>query len=202
MTYCKLYSRCSATEFVEFWEGFYRSTIPDDVYQANLNIGNELTMENVALLWRWKNQRYGSPLIGPTQQILGDINAFRRLESIEEQEERGFWERAYAISPRIVWQVFLFHMARPDDYPIFDRHVMRSYTAITTGYLRLNPREANMVCRSYDRFRSSYGGYRDFFLQMVKETGFPPKKVDRALWAFGRHLRRQHRADGPLPIGN
>jgi len=172
------------------------------MYQANLNLGSELTVENVSLLWRWKNQRYGSPFTGPTQQILGDINAFRRLGSAGEQEEREFWERAYGISPRIVWQVFLFHMARPDDYPIFDRHVMRAYIAITTGYLRLNPGEASMLCRSYDRFCSTYGGYKGFFLQLVAETGFPPKKVDRALWAFGRHLRRQHREDGPLPLGD
>lgn len=202
MTYYKLYSRCSAREFVEFWEQFYQSKIPDEVYEANLNIGGELTKENVSLLWRWKNERYGSPLIEPTQAILEDINGFRRLEHIDEPSERKLWPKVATVSPRIVWQVFLFHMARPWDYPIFDQHVMRSFLALTTGFLCRNPREAKMICHSYERFYSAYGGYKGFFFDLMTEAGSPePKRVDRALWAFGRHLKRLHRVDGPLLIG-
>ncbi len=202
MAYYKLYCPCSAREFVEFWEGFYHSRIPDEVYQANLNLGGELTEENVSLLWRWKNERYGSPLIRPTQAILADINSFRKLGHVDQPEERKFWQRVVTITPGVVWQVFLFHMARPQDYPIFDQHVMRSFLALTTGFVRRNPREARMVCRSYERFYSAYGGYKGFFFQLVREAGLPqPKKVDRALWAFGRHLKRLHPVDGPLLKG-
>ena len=84
MLYYKLYAKCSAQEFVDFWQQFYRSKIPDEVYQANLNMGSELSEENVSLLWRWKNERYGSPLIEPSQAILEHLKAFRRLEHIDE----------------------------------------------------------------------------------------------------------------------
>jgi len=202
MPYYKLYSRCSAQEFVEFWQQFYHSRIPDEVYQANLNAGAELTRENVSLLWRWKNERYGSPLIKPTQAILEDINRFRKLEHIDGAKEREFWQLVATITHGIVWQVFVFHMARPQDYPIFDQHVMRAYLVLTTGYLRRNPREVGAPCRNYEWFSSAYGGYRSFFFHLVKEAGFPElKKVDCALWAFGRHLKRLHQADGPLPLG-
>jgi len=203
MTYCKLYARCTAREFVEFWESFYQSRISDEVYQANLSMGGELSKENICLLWRWKNERYGSPLIEPTQAILGEINAFRRLEHVDEPGERKFWQKVATITQRIVWQVFLFHMARPLDYPIFDQHVMRAYLALTRGYLYRNPREAIEPCRSYERFCSAYSGYRSFFFDLVKEAGASElKAVDRALWAFGRHLKRLHRVDGPLLIGD
>ncbi len=202
MTYYKLYSRCSAREFVEFWQQFYQSKVPDEVYQTNLNVGAELTGENISQLWRWKNERYGSPLIEPTQAILEDINRFRNLEHIDEAKEREFWQRVATITPGIVWQVFLFHMARPQDYPIFDQHVVRAYLALTTGYLWRNPGEVGAPCYNFERFSSSYSGYRSFFFNLVEEAGSPePKQVDRALWAFGRHLKRLHRADGPLPLG-
>ena len=199
MTYYKLYTRCTAREFVEFWENFYRSKISDEVYQANLNMGGELTGENISLLWRWKNERYGSPLIEPTQAILGEINAFRRLKHLDEPDERKLWQKVATITPGIVWQVFLFHMARPLDYPIFDQHVMRAYLALARGYLYLNPREVIEPCRNYERFCSAYRGYRSFFFDVVKEaSASEPKAVDRALWAFGLHLKRLHRVDGPL----
>ncbi len=184
---------------MEFWENFYRSKISDEVYQANLSMGGELTGENISLLWRWKNERYGSPLIEPTQAILGDINAFRRLEHLGGPGERKFWQKVATITQRIVWQVFLFHMARPLDYPIFDQHVMRAHLALTRGYLYRNPREVIEPCRTYERFCSAYRGYRSFFFDVVKEAGASElKAVDRALWAFGRHLKRLHRVDGPL----
>jgi hypothetical protein len=202
MTYYKLYSRCSAREFVEFWQRFYQSKISDEVYQVNLNVGVELTKENVSLLWRWKNERYGWPLVEPTQAILGDINSFRKLEHVDEVKEREFWQLVATITHGIVWQVFVFHMARSQDYPIFDQHVMRAYLALTTGYIHRNPREVEAPCGSYERFSSSYSGYRSFFFHLVKEASAPePKDVDCALWAFGRHLKRLHRTDGPLPLG-
>jgi hypothetical protein len=202
MLYYKLYARCTAREFVDFWQPFYQSKIPDEVYEANLNLGGELSGENIGLLWRWKNERYGSPLIEPTLAILDDINAFRRLKNVDEPSERNFWHKASGISPMIVWQVFLFHMARPHDYPIFDQHVMRAFFALSQGYIYRNPKEVGVPCRSYGRFGSAYSGYKDFFFHLVREAGSPePKKVDRALWAFGRHLKRLHKVDGPLPMG-
>jgi len=202
MTYCKLYARCSAREFVEFWQQFYHSKIPDEVYEANLNLRGELSEENVSLLWKWENERYGSPLIEPTMAILPDVNAFRRLEHVAEPEERSFWLEASRVSQGIVWQVFLFHMARPQDYPIFDQHVMRAFLALTKGHILRHPGQVRGLCQSYERFRSSYSGYREFFFDLVSEAGSPePKAVDRALWAFGRHLKRLHRVEGPLLLG-
>lgn len=202
MTYCKLYSRCSAKEFVDFWEQFYQSKIPDEAYRTNLKVGAELTKENINLLWRWKNERYGPPLIEPTEAILKDINSFRKREHIDEASEREFWRKVAAITPGVVWQVFLFHMARPEDYPILDQHVMRAFFAVTRGYVYCNPKEVRVPCHSHERFCSVYSDYREFFFDLVKEAGSPElKKVDRALWAFGKHLKRLHRQDGPLPMG-
>jgi len=201
MTYYKLYARCSAQEFVEFWQQFYQSKISDGVYQANLNLRGDLSEENISLLWRWKNERYGLPLIEATKTILSDINAFRRLSHVEGPEERDFWQKAFRVSPWIVWQVFLFHMARPQDYPVFDQHVMRAFGALTRGYIYRMPKETRLPCLKYENFCSSYSGYRSLFFRMVSEASSPePKSVDRALWAFGRHLKRLHRVDGPLPF--
>lgn len=170
MPYFKLYAKCSAREFVGFWQQFYRSKIPDEVYQANLNLGSELSEENVSLLWKWKNERYGSPLIEPTQAILEHLNAFRRLEHIDQTQEQNFWQKAFTVSRGIVWQVFLFHIACPYDYPVFDQHVMRAFFALTKGYIYRSPKEARVPCVKYEIFCSSYSGYKAFFFEMLTES--------------------------------
>ncbi len=50
--YYKLYKECEGGEFVAYWQQFYYSKIDDRVYQANLNIGQDLTPSNIEILWR------------------------------------------------------------------------------------------------------------------------------------------------------
>ena len=200
--YYRLYERCSAEEFVTFWEQFYHSKMPDQVYQANLNIGYELTQSNIEILWRWKNERYGVPMIAPTKEILPHINAFRKSPSVTEEAEESFWQKTRTVSAAgIIWQAFVFHMVRPGDYPILDQHAMRAFLCLAEGYVYLNPKQTSVACRSYSRFRSVYHPYRDFFFRLTEESHCPePKAADRALWAFGRHLKRLYLRDEPLMV--
>jgi hypothetical protein len=198
--YYRLFKECHANEFIAYWEQFYYSKIPDQVYQANLNIGGELTQSNIDILWRWKNERYGIPKIAPTNRILPEINTFRRLPTTTEEAEQSFWQKASTVSASgITWQVFIFHIVRPEDYPILDQHVMRAFLCLREGYVYLNPKQISSPCRSYPRFRTIYYPYRDFFFKLMKEGSCSqPKAADRALWAFGKHLKRLYQRDGPL----
>ena len=200
--YYKLFKECEAGEFIAYWEQFYYSKIPDQVYQANLNIGGELTESNVDTLWRWKNERYGIPKIASTKRVLPQINTFRRLPVITEEAEGSFWQTTSTISDSgITWQAFIFHIARPEDYPILDQHVMRAFLCLTKGHVYLNPKQISAPCRSYSRFRTIYHPYRDFFFKLVKEGSCSePKAADRALWASGKHLKRLHQRDGALEL--
>ena len=199
--YYKLYKECEGGEFVAYWQQFYYSKIDDRVYQANLNIGQDLTPSNIEILWRWKNERYGIPMIAPTKRILPQINTFRKLSVVAKKAEQDFWQITFTLSAGITWQAFLFHIARPEDYPILDQHVMRAFLCLTEGYVYLNPRQISAPCRSYPRFCAIYYPYREFFFKLVKEASCSePKAADRALWAFGRHPKSLHQRDGPLML--
>jgi hypothetical protein len=89
-----------ASRFVEFWSQFYDDSITvfesDEKidYLAELNLGKDLTDENVRRLLRWKDETYLTQRIlsGPNKGIdnprvirvlghLGSINQFRNTKS-------------------------------------------------------------------------------------------------------------------------
>ena len=86
-----------------------------------------LTEENVRTLLRWKSPRWLSLDSGKVRQVLArldDINAFRA-------------GRQDALAPFFggsgVYDVFIKHMARPTEYPIYDRHVLNAYCRFEKG---------------------------------------------------------------------
>lgn len=152
--YFKLYQPCAAQEFVAFWEQFYESgKYPDEVYLHNLNLSGELSVENVGALWLWKSERYGPPMISRTKVILPQLNQFRHLPVVTEADKHSLWQEIVKFTMGIVWQAFLFHIARPRDYAILDQHVMRAFLCLTTGHIWMNPKELS-PCGSYERFCS------------------------------------------------
>lgn len=192
-----------AEEFVGFWANYYSSKTK--IHESNevisyikeLNLRNELTRENVARLLRWKDPRM---LTGKTHKSLvmvnrvldklEDINRFRfRKDKIGEEK---FLENVKAIFPTgFIFPVFLFHIARPYEYPIADRNVFMSFSILTN----------NEIPEDW----KGYKNYKDFFFKVAKSAGYiktPPtgnesniceivaalKKVDNALFVFGKFL--------------
>ena len=190
-----------AEEFVSFWSNYYSSTTKiyesEEVisYIKELNLRNELTRENVARLLRWKDPRM---LTGKTHKScvmlnrvldkLEDINRFRWSEN----NETKFRNIVQGIFPNgFIWPVFLFHIARPYEFPIADRNVFTSFSILTN----------NEIPKDW----KGYKNYKDFFFKVAKSAGFitkPPtgnesniytivaalKKVDDALFVFGKFL--------------
>jgi len=190
-----------AEEFVGFWANYYSSKTKiyksEEVisYTKELNLRNELTQENVARLLRWKDHRR---LTGKTHKSrvmlnrvldkLEDINRFRWSENNETKFRnivRGIFPNGF------IWPVFLFHIARPYEFPIADRNVFTSFSILTN----------NEIPEDW----KGYKNYKDFFFKVAKSAGFitkPPtgnesniytivsalKKVDDALFVFGKFL--------------
>jgi hypothetical protein len=129
-----------APSFVEFWGQFYK----DDIkirnneeqridYFAELNIGDELSEENVRRLLRWKDSRFltdprektgeRNPSVVKVLNNLSMINKFRNGQ-ISESEMRSAAEQVFK-SGNIVWRAFLLHIAKPHTLAIADRNVFR-----------------------------------------------------------------------------
>jgi len=93
------------------------------------------------------------------------INAFRN----GKLEETEFDKKIAECFPNGggVWHIFVKHIARPWDFPIFDNHVWSAYCCLKG---KVN------VMLSFDY----YGEYRDYFLSLYKEVyGTDERKRDR-----------------------
>jgi len=193
----------NARDFVTFWNRFYayEVTLPEDEkqridYFSELNLGSDLSEQNVRRLLRWKDPRFlTDPTKGTNQpnkkvrrvlESLPIINGFRRNEKTEDEMRlavEGIFE-----SPTIVWRAFLLHIAKPHIYPIADQNVFRSYCLHTA-----NPEPQTW---------QSYADYSDYFAQIADEMGTTRtlentrevKRIDNALFVFGQFLKEYYKA--------
>ena len=186
-----------APQFVKFWNRFYgyEAKLSEDNkqridYFSELNIGNDLSEENVRRLLRWKDPRFltdpkkktnePNEKVRKVIQNLSVINGFRNGQKTEE-EMKCTAEMVFE-SRTIVWRVFLLHIAKPHVYPIADQNVFRSY-CLHTGH----PKP-----QTWD----DYADYSNYFVQIADtmviartlENIRQLKKIDNALYVFGQFL--------------
>ena len=159
-------------DFVNFWSSQYRYS-NESLY--DLNIGKELTEERIIELFQWKN---GTPLSEKKMQsvrenYLKDKTLFPIAPSID------FIKSELAKPGGTIWRIFWIHCHYPQMYPIYDQHVHRAMAHIQ-GWNNIEIPEYNkakiqMYLKHYLPFHSQFGG-------------MDHKKVDEALWAYGKFL--------------
>lgn len=189
------YEADSVSQFVKFWEQFYRGD--DKSYLAALNLNADLTEDNLINLLRWKSPRMlthrrqsdgqKNPRVERVLQHALAINSFRNGDISADEFEIV----TVAIFPSgIIWQLFLFHVARPVDWPIADQHVFRSYS-------KLFGRPAPNSIQTFPAYADSFNLLaRQFFtdLKVNSEDHYASvaakKRLDNALVAFGQFLAK------------
>lgn len=197
-----------AEQFVEYWSKHYsdgnikvfKSDETID-YINELNLGNNLTEQNIKRLLRWKDpvwlteKKQSEPNKGKENKKVNRviekrdfINKFRQGE-ISDNEFKIETEKIFPSG--FIWPIFLFHIARPFEYPIADQNVFRAFLTQKHTY----------VPEDWD----GYKHYRDYFFQIaissniigekpkghesnIEEIVKRLKKVDDALFAFGQFL--------------
>jgi hypothetical protein len=179
-------------EFVDFWRLFYRSKkYPENPYIQNLNIGRELTAHNVHELLAWK---FGAATLKPQEkkartsdwndivrENLEWLNECRNKERFDEitldLSLKKALETVRIVNRDVVMAVFLLHIARPSDIPMFDQHVHRAW---------------HFVCHC-DVIKpvatlESYIDYQRFFSEFCEKSQSRWREVDKALMSFGEFL--------------
>jgi hypothetical protein len=186
-------------EFVKYWSQFDQRVVRDDAthgpisYLDELHLGGGLTTENIRKLLRWKDPQHlthvtkGGESNPKVQKVLANIaviNSFRR----QEIPYSDFFDVVSEIfrSNGAVYRAFLFHIARPTDYPIWDQNVARVHALLTR--------------RKNDRGWKHYTDYLQWFTRLktllaighdsTRENVQKAKCFDSALLAYGQFLKR------------
>ncbi len=91
---------------------------------------------------------------------------------IEMKEKSGFG---------FIWGLFILHSFYPKIYPLYDQHVYRAYKYIQNPNAALTNTAPNSWLEYYK--------YTCFFKELVSKGNYSERRVDRALWAYGKYLK-------------
>lgn len=161
------------SDFVEFWSSRY-PTKNEPVYQAN--IGKPLTEQRLLALFEWKNngpiskQKLASIRRNyidakPLPPAAGDMNS---IENFIRQPGGA------------IWRIFWLHCHAPNTYPIFDQHVYRAMRRMQVGRPEEIPRSNAEKAKAYVEL------YLPFYSTFKSPN---KKKIDEALWTYGKYLK-------------
>ena len=180
-----IFSKVEASDilgFIDYWSKLYVSR-DEWKYQDNINF-NKFSPDNLRLLFEWKN---GSVISAPKfkgiqKNILSKldtINGFKSSDNFNVEE----FKVEFISYEGIVWKLFLLHIIKPNEYPIYDQHVHRAYNY--------------MKGMDYERIKNvipemeKWNFYFDAYLPFVQTTDFKKwklKELDEAFFAFGQFL--------------
>ena len=160
-----------------------------------------MTEQNIKRLLRWKDPRMLTEKIlsGPDEgkdnkrvlKVLerrDDINQFRE-SSIGIEDFKRVTKEIFPVG--FVWQIFLFHIARPYEFPIADRNVFKSYSLHKQVKIPENWTEYEdyidyffQIAIAADIVSEKPRGDESNLIEILKGL----KRVDNALVAFGQFV--------------
>jgi len=163
-------------EFVDFWSKQYNYS---NEYMYDDNIGKELTEERILKLFQWKN---GTPLSTKKLQSVKE-NYLNDSTIFPENPSMNFIREELLKPGGAIWRIFWIHCHYPEKFPIYDQHVHRAMAHIQ-GWDNIeipsyNKKKVDLYLNKYLHF---YNGFK----------GLPYKKVDEALWSYGKFLAQDY----------
>jgi hypothetical protein len=134
---------------------------------------------------RWK---YGTPAQKRAWEKLNASILQSKLQRLSSQvlfnKPTAFNEIKGINGLGFVYALFVLHCENPKLFPLYDQHVWRSYLYFTKGHYR----SVKVASQSW----SSYELYSKWFINQLKALGnIDPTTLDRALWAFGKELKKE-----------
>lgn len=165
--------------FIGFWQTLY-SYKNEALYTENLNV-EKFSSTNIQGLFIWKN---GTPLSGLKKTALDNkiinkltiVNQFRESNSFPVED---FNQEFKSVSA--VWRIYLLHIIKPKNYPIYDQHIHRAHQFF-------NGLESTGITNKLKEIEKTQF-YFDQYLPFVRNLNVGDlKKMDEAFFAFGQFL--------------
>ncbi len=175
-------AKSNLNEFIDYWSNIYAydQRFNEKLYQQNIN-ADPIEKDNIEQLFLWKNgmNLSANKTSSLSEKILTKlelINHFR-IDVPDFDIIRNTFKNVSAI-----WLIFLAHIISPKKYPIFDQHVYRAYSYLTTGKIK---GISNYDKEKLEIYEKEYLPFFNQNLRNVKDY----KKLDEAMWSFGRNLK-------------
>ncbi len=168
------------THFIEYWSALYYFQ-NEEIYHNTIT-KSFFTEEDIINLFEWKN---GMPLKGSGHKesslknkilpYIVRINSFKG-DVIQEEEFLKDFEKLSA-----VWKIFLLHIIQPQQYPIYDQHIHRTYCFL--NHMDWGKISNTLSDKKKEKFY--FKTYRPFVLSLNYKN---IKEIDNAFFAFGQFL--------------
>lgn len=167
--------------FVEFWSKFYNK-IPDKERYDPFIVKSQFEINDIEELYKWKNgmtlsSRKEESLTKNITFKLDIINSFKLDPNLNAEQFKKEFNHV-----SLVWQVFLLHIIKPAQFPIYDQHVHRAYNFIhRIEYKSID--FVNLTNKAKEEF------YFETYVSFVtKRDDIDLKAFDEAMWTFGKFL--------------
>jgi hypothetical protein len=181
----------TTAEFVQFWSGVYGEDQSEKLYTDNIR--RELNEQRILELFKWKN---GGRLSALKEASVRRNFVMRQRELQELQPDQNIEDCLSRFAEGgVIFRIFWLHCWCPDRFPIYDQHVHRAMAFIKNGQPEEIPADDASKTRSYIEM------YLPFFATLDGiDLGSEERVVDRALWAFGKFLKRNLSIMGTEPL--
>ena len=179
---------CSPLEFLRLWSPLYQEgPVKDEVLKQNLNLSQNLEVRHLEPLIHWRLQKAldqkALDSVNRLGRSLETVNAFRAKKKVSEEEVLDFYEQAAVWAPGdLILRVFILHLARPHQFPLFDPNLYLAHQVLTDT----PPKKPQPLSPDDD---GAYFAFMKTFFQMEAAGAKPAETLYQALSAFGRFLK-------------
>jgi hypothetical protein len=170
--------------FIDSWSKLY--SYSNGHFYGNTISKKEFSKTDIQNLYVWKN---GMKLSELKQKSIDDkitsklsiINNFKSKDKIDIVEFSKEFKNLSA-----VWKIFLLHIIKPTEYPIYDQHIHRSFLFIhDEDYTDLSNTSIN------NKEKEAF--YFERYLPYINNNNIKDlKKLDEAFFAFGQFLNTRN----------
>lgn len=174
-------------EFITSWSRFY--TYANEGVYSKAIVKETYTIQDIQNLFQWKN---GMKLSVLKQKSLDTkiiaklyvINDFKNSDKVDLEAFKQEFNNLTA-----VWKIFLLHIIKPKEYPIYDQHIHRTF-------LFIHEKDFSNLSNTSINNKAKELFYFEEYLPFIKSNNIKDlKKLDEAFFAFGQFLNTRNYAN-------
>ncbi|MBO3116513.1 hypothetical protein J4050_07125 [Winogradskyella sp. DF17] len=172
--------------FISAWSKLY-SYSNEAIYNKSI-VKETLTNTDIQNLYKWKNGMKLSVLKQKSldTKIISKLSIINALKNDANLDIEYFKNEFRNISA--VWKIFLLHIIKPNQYPIYDQHIHRAF-------LFIHNKDWSNISNTSINNKTKEQFYFERYLPFIESHSINDlKKLDEAFFAFGQFLNTRNYA--------